>query len=118
MATTRAKTTTLDDDTTKPSVTEPGDGPADTTDPTEIATSVTPGTPSPEAIAAGTQNAVIPVAKAPVKKTPVSEQRVEHYEQARPDGTKVRVKHNLDTGKTEIVEAETPAETPPTTPAA
>ncbi|MBF4549241.1 hypothetical protein [Pseudoclavibacter sp. VKM Ac-2888] len=115
---TRAKTTTLDDDTTKPSVTEPGDGPADTTDPTEIATSVTPLPPSEEAIAAGTQNAVLPVEKPSVTEAPESEHRIEHYDAVRPDGSTVRVKHNLDTGKTEIVEAETPAETPPTTPAA
>ena len=114
---TRAKTTTLDEDITKPSVTEPGDGPADTTDPTEVATSVAPGVPSPEAIAAGTVNAVIPVEKAPVKETPVSEHRIEHYDAVKPNGDKVRVKHNLDTGKTEIVEADTPAETPPSTPA-
>lgn len=110
----RAKTTTLDNDTTKPSVTEPGDGPADTTDPTETASSVTPQ-PGPEAIAAGTVNAVQVTTPEPKPSAPASEHRIEHYEAVKPDGAKVRVKHNIDTGKTEIVETESPAPTPPPT---
>ena len=54
--------TTLDSDVTKPSVTAPGDGPADTTDPTEQASSV-PFAPSEEALKVGTVNAVVPVPK-------------------------------------------------------
>ena len=46
---TNPEKTTLDEDTTKPSTTAPGDGPADTTDPNERASSITPQ-PGPEAI--------------------------------------------------------------------
>ncbi|WP_372672979.1 hypothetical protein [Amycolatopsis kentuckyensis] len=94
---TEAKTT-LDNDVTKPSVTAPGDGPADTTDPTEIAVSVPPQ-PGDEAIAVGTVNAVKPVAP-PEKPKLEREHRIEKYEATRPDGSKVTVTHNIDTGET------------------
>lgn len=102
MATT-PKETKLDKDNTKPSTTAPGDGPADTTDPTERASSVTPQ-PGPEALKVGTVNAVQPIpsdVKAetePAKK----DQRVETYKSVRPDGSEVTVKHNLDTGETTV----------------
>lgn len=92
--------TTLDSDVTKPSVTAPGDGPADTTDPTERATSVTPQ-PGDEALAVGTVNAVKPLPKAeePAEET---KHRIEKYDAVKPDGTKVTVVHNLDTGETKL----------------
>lgn len=99
---TTEETTTLDSDVTKPSVTAPGDGAADTTDPTEIAVSVPPQ-PGPEAIAVGTVNAVIPVEKQPGSPEPdSSEHRIEKYKATRPDGTEVTVTHNLDTGETSV----------------
>lgn len=92
--------TTLDSDVTKPSVTAAGDGPADTTDPAERASTVTPN-PGPEALKVGTVNAVKPLPKveAPARE---GEDRIETYEAVKPDGSKVTVEHNLDTGETRI----------------
>ena len=95
-----ADSTTLDSDVTKPAVTAPGDGPADTTDPTERATSVTPQ-PGDEAIKAGTVNAVKP-APAPEVPADKGEHRTEEYEATRPDGTRVTVVRDIETGKTRI----------------
>lgn len=92
--------TTLDTDVTKPSVTAPGDGPADTTDPTERATSVTPQ-PGKEALAVGTVNAVQPLPKE--EETAKNDPRVERYEAVKPDGTIVTVEHDLNTGASKIV---------------
>jgi len=69
--------TSLDTDVTKPSVTAPGDGPADTTDPTEIAGSV-PASPGKEALKAGTVNTVVPVEAPAVAE--VSDPRIETYD--------------------------------------
>lgn len=96
------KETRLDKDTTKPSTTAPGDGPADTTDPTERASSRTPQ-PGEEAMRVGTVNAVQPVPQdekddAVAKK----DQRTETYKVTRPDGSEATVKHNLDTGETSV----------------
>jgi len=95
------ETTTLDSDVTKPSVTAPGDGPADTTDPTERATSVTPQ-PGDEAFKVGTVNAVVPLPKEdePEEK---GEARTERYEAVKPDGSTVTVERNLETGESKIV---------------
>lgn len=100
MATTPKKTR-LDSDNTKPSTTAPGDGPADTTDPTERASSVTPQ-PGPEALKVGTVNAVQPVPQEDAPKRDSKSDRVEEYKATRPDGTEVTVKHNLDTGETTV----------------
>lgn len=94
--------TTLDTDVTKPSVTAPGDGPADTTDPTEIAVSVAPH-PGAEAVKVGTVNAVVPVEK-PAEKRDGSKDRTEKYTAVKPDGTKVTVTRNIDTGETSVSE--------------
>lgn len=100
MARQNEQKTTLDSDVTKPSVTAPGDGPADTTDPREVAHSVTPQ-PGAEALAVGTVNAVQPGEPiqdpAPVAK---KDQRVEEYDVLGPDNKPVRVQHNIDTGTT------------------
>lgn len=96
-------TTTLDTDTSKPSTTAPGDGPADTTDPTEHATSVSPDKAAAAAAGHGTVNAVVPVEQPPA--APVVDEkdhRTEEYEATRPDGSKVTVVHNIDTGETSI----------------
>jgi hypothetical protein len=95
--------TTLDSDVTKPSVTAPGDGPADTTDPTEIASTVIPQ-PGPEAFAVGTVNAVVKTGEIPeVAQVDEKDHRVEEYDATKPDGSVVRVRHNIDTGETSIV---------------
>lgn len=103
MATT-PKETKLDKDNTKPSTTAPGDGPADTTDPTERASSVTPQ-PGPEALKVGTVNAVQPIPEEAQPDSPAvakKDQRVEKYKATKPDGTEVTVTHNLDTGETSV----------------
>jgi hypothetical protein len=101
MATT-PKQTRLDSDNTKPSTTAPGDGPADTTDPTERASTV--GGDKKAAAAAGhlTVNAVEPVESAPAAKSDSKNDRIETYKATKPDGTEVTVKHNLDTGETSV----------------
>ncbi len=95
-------TTTLDTDVTKPSVTAPGDGPADTTDPTETAHSVQPN-PGPEAIKAGTVNAVKPGPKRSQSKAS-GKPRTETYTATRPDGTEVKVTRNIETGESSVSE--------------
>jgi hypothetical protein len=92
--------TTLDSDVTKPSVTAPGDGPADTTDPTERASSA-PVNPGPEARKVGTVNAVVPVEQ-PARATSSGKDRIEKYEATRPDGSTVTVTHNIDTGESKV----------------
>ena len=94
--------TTLDDSVEKPSTTAPGDGPADTTDPTETASSVTPS-PDATALAVGTVNAVKPTTKTAVKASK-AKPRTERYKATKPDGSEVTVERNIDTGATEIVE--------------
>lgn len=100
MATT-PKETKLDKDTTKPSTTAPGDGPADTTDPTERASSVTPQ-PGEEALKVGTVNAVQPIPADAAPKRDGKNDRTETYKATKPDGSEVTVKHNLDTGETSV----------------
>jgi hypothetical protein len=94
--------TKLDSSVEKPSTTAPGDGPADTTDPTETASSVTPN-PDETAIVAGTVNAVKPTTKA-VEKKSTGQARVEKYEATKPDGSVVKVERNIDTGVSKIVD--------------
>lgn len=94
-------TTTLDSDVTKPSTTAPGDGAADTTDPTQIAVSVPPQ-PGPEALAEGTVNAVKPVEPAPRAARARKKDRIEEYEATRPDGTTVTIVRNIETGETSV----------------
>lgn len=106
--------TRLDTDVTTPSTTAPGDGPADTTDPTERASTV--GGDKKAAAEAGflTVNAAVPVPE-PAEYVAMREVagdagsdgtskggRVEKYPAVRPDGTIVTVTHNLDTGETSI----------------
>lgn len=105
---TRKKTeesTTLDSHLDKPSVTAPGDGPADTTDPTEIASSATPDKAAAAKAGHGTVNAVVKVGEVPETNTVAEkDQRVEKYKATRPDGTVVTVTHNIDTGATSVSE--------------
>lgn len=96
-------TTRLDSDVTKPSVTAPGDGPADTTDPTERASSVPPQ-PGAEALLVGTVNAVLPVPSAAPGRTSSSKSkaRIETFTAVRPDGTEVTVTRNIETGESKV----------------
>ena len=94
--------TRLDKDVNTPATVAPGDAPHDTTDPREVAHTVTPQ-PNAEAIAAGTVNGVLPgkPLEAPAG-VAEKDQRTETYKAVRPDGTEVTVKHNLDTGETSL----------------
>ncbi|MES9804925.1 hypothetical protein [Streptomyces cinereoruber] len=93
--------TRLDDHIDAPSTTAPGDGPADTTDPTEMASSVSPDKAAAARAGHLTVNAVVPV-EAPAEERDTSDDRYEEYEAVRPDGTKVHVKRNVETGETEV----------------
>ena len=90
--------TRLDKAVTTPSTTAPGDGPADTTDPTERASTV--GGDKAAAAEAGhlTVNAAVPV-DSPEAPASDSKPRTERYEAVRPDGTKVTVERNIETGE-------------------
>lgn len=102
--------TRLDADVTAPSVTAPGDGAADTTDPTEQASTV--GGDKAAAAEAGhlTVNAAVPVddlqtrsfSDASLGAVQGGKDRIETYPAMRADGTVVTVKHNLDTGETTV----------------
>lgn len=92
--------TTLDSDVTKPSVTAPGDGPADTTDPTERASTVTPQ-PGEEALKVGTVNGVVPLPKVEAD-ADTSDHRTEEYEATAPDGSKVTVTRDIETGESKV----------------
>jgi hypothetical protein len=93
--------TTLDKDVTRPATTQPGDGPADTTDPNERASS-TPPQPGEEARKVGTVNAVMPIEQDATERRS-GKDRTEQYEAIRPDGSTVTVTHNIDTGETKVV---------------
>lgn len=96
---TTAGRTTLDSHLDAPSITSAGDGPADTTDPLELAASARPDTGAAAAAGHSTVNAVVKVGRIedePETATP----RIETYRQVRPDGRPVIVTHNLDTGTT------------------
>lgn len=74
-------------------------GPVDETDPTKRVSSVT-AIPDTEALAVGT---VDTVAEAPQPEAPAAKTaRTEEYEATKPDGTKVTVVRNIETGKTEL----------------
>lgn len=88
--------TRLDSDVHAPSTTAPGDGPADTTDPTERASTIMPQAPSPEALAAGTILGAVPVRVDVAQAPGVGEIRVEEYDAVDPHGVTIRVRHILD----------------------
>lgn len=91
------KTTKYDDETlTKPQSTSPGDAPADTYDPKERVSSARPDKAAAAAAGHQTVNAVVEVA--PVPTVTPSGSRSEVYTTNRPDGTKVWVTRNYDTG--------------------
>lgn len=93
--------TKLDDNVTEPSTVAPGDAPHDTTDPTEHASTVTPQ-PSAQALKEGTVNGTLKLDGPPVAESG-DEDRIEEYDAVKPDGTVVRIRHNIDKATTEIV---------------
>lgn len=86
---------------TKPSTTQPGDGPADTTDPAEIVSTTVPQ-PGAEALRVGTVNAAVKVGEIPDDEPVKGKGRIETYKATRPDGTEVTVTHNIDTGESSV----------------
>lgn len=95
--------TRLDDHLDAPSTTAPGDGPADTTDPDERATSATPDKGAAAKAGHGTVNAVVPLPKGAAKKT-AGKPRMETYPATRPDGSTVTVERNIETGESSVTE--------------
>lgn len=94
--------TRTDNNVTKPSTVDPGDAPADTTDPNERVSSV-PVRPDRDAVRTGTVNAVLLNDNLPSPQgVDVKDPRVETYTAVRPDGAQVKVTHNLDTGETKV----------------
>lgn len=95
--------TRLDEHLDKPSTTAPGDGPADTTDPDERATSATPDKGAAAQAGHGTVNAVVPL---PKKKAAARQgkDRTETYPAFRPDGSEVTVERNIESGESTVKE--------------
>lgn len=95
------KTTTADTHADAPSTMEPGDAPADTTDPNERVSSVTPDKAAAADKGHQTVNAAVKVddGEQPARNT--KNDRVKTYKATKPDGTEVTVTHNLETGETE-----------------
>ncbi|CAL9607165.1 hypothetical protein SUDANB95_05513 [Actinosynnema sp. ALI-1.44] len=103
-ATANPEVTRLDDHIDAPSTTAPGDGPADTTDPAELASSVEPDKAAAARAGHGTVNAVVPVGRTdeqPERDT--KNDRIERFPAVRPDGTKVTVERNIETGESKLV---------------
>ncbi|MFJ5887493.1 hypothetical protein [Streptomyces californicus] len=104
MATSKSSTpeeTRLDTHVDAPSTTAPGDGPADTTDPDERATSATPDKGAAAQAGHGTVNAVLPLPKKTTAKR-AGKDRTETYTAVRPDGTEVTVERNIETGESSV----------------
>ena len=105
--------TRLDGDVSKPGTVAPGEAPYDTTDATEIATSVSPDKASAAQAGFGVVNAVQKLDRIPGHLSPEdvakfngtsegSGERTETYPAVSPDGRLVEVKHNIETGETSV----------------
>ncbi len=100
--------TLLDDQVKMPGYVAPGDGPYDTVDPSEHATSVSPDKGNAALQGFGVVNAVLPIpdpsgreqALAKAAADGSSGGRTETYETVGANGKPVTVEHNLDTGET------------------
>lgn len=93
--------TRLDEHLDAPSTTAPGDGPADTTDPNERASSATPDKGAAAKAGHGTVNAVVPLPQRK-KAERTGKDRTETYPATRPDGTEVTVERNIETGESSV----------------
>lgn len=98
------KKTTLDSHLDAPQVTQPGDAPADTTDPTERASSATPDKAAAAKAGYGTVNAVVKVGDTSAPARDTKNDRTEKYQATRPDGTVVTVTRNIETGERSVSE--------------
>lgn len=95
------KETRLDDHIDAPSIVAPGDAPADTTDPTERASTVEPDKAAAARAGHDTVNSVVKIGEDKPERDG-GKDRVEKYKATRPDGTEVTVTHNVDTGETSV----------------
>lgn len=95
--------TRLDTEIDRPSTTAPGDGPADTTDPTEQASSVAPDKGAAARAGHGTVNAVVPVRGPAAAKRKTKGDRFEEYDVLDAHGDTVRVRRNIETGESERI---------------
>jgi hypothetical protein len=103
--------TLLDDQVNMPGYVAPGDGPFDTVDPSEHATSVSPDKGTAALAGFGVVNAVLPIpdpsgyaqAQARVAQEMGDGDRMETYNVTGPDGKPVEIEHNIDTGETRRV---------------
>lgn len=100
----RPKTTRLSNDTTKPQPTAPGDAPADTYDPKEKASSVTPDKKAAAEAGHQSVNAVTKVGE--YEEQVPTGTRTETYAAFDGAGNQVTVTHNYDTGVTSVAPAE------------
>lgn len=96
----RPRTTRLSTDNTKPQPTAPGDAPADTYDPKEKASSVTPDKKAAAEAGHQSVNAVTKTGDYP-EEAPTGE-RTETYTAFNGAGEQVTVTHNYDTGVTSV----------------
>ena len=95
--------TRLDSHVDAPSTTAPGDGPADTTDPNELASTVDhPDKAAAAKAGHGTVNAVVKIGDLSEQERDGKNDRIETYKATAPDGSEVTVKHNLETGETSV----------------
>jgi hypothetical protein len=105
--------TRLDSDVSMPGNVAPGEAPYDTTDATEIATSVSPDKATAALAGFGVVNAVKKLDRIPGHLSPddVAKfngasgdggERTENYQAVTPDGKLVSVTHNINTGETSV----------------
>lgn len=99
---TQDKQTTADTHVDAPATIEPGDAPADTTDPDERVSSVTPDKAAAAAEGHQTVNAAVKVGENDGPTRDTSNDRIEKYEAVRPDGTTVTVERNIETGESKV----------------
>lgn len=100
----RPKTTRLSTDNKKPQPTAPGDAPADTYDPKEKASSVTPDKKAAAEAGYQSVNAVTKVGEHE-ENVPTGD-RSETYTAFDGQGNEVTVTHNYDTGVTSVASGE------------
>lgn len=105
--------TTLDTDVSMPGYVAPGDGPHDTVVAIEHASSVTPDKATAGQAGFGVVNAVVPIpdpsgrAQAVARAAEAAQEsagRVEEYEVPGPTGLPVKVRRNVETGASEVLD--------------
>lgn len=98
----KQKKTTADTHADAPATMEPGDAPADTTDPDERVSSVTPNKAKAAADGHQTVNAAVKVDDGDEPKRDTKNDRTEKYQATRSDGSTVTVERNIETGESKV----------------